>query len=286
MSHKFQTTDDATSSVQTGYYTSKCYYTSKFDLNSAYRSVSINTKSQQFTGLKFWLDGRFVYVRDTKLPFGSKLAPGIFHRLTQTVKRMREKRGFTALVVFLDDFFVCAPTLQECVEVMASLITLLRYLGFRINWNKVVDPAQCLTFLGIEIDTKQMFKRLPNAKKQALKVELYYFAKCKRASKKQLQSVAGKLNWAAGVLYCGGVFLRQILDAIRPLSAAHHKCVISPAIRLDVQWWTKFMSTFNGCSLILDALPATSLSTDACDVGAGASYEGDWFYCNWSADCP
>ena len=91
MSHKFQTIDNATSSVQAG------YYMSKVDLKSAYRYVSINTESQQFTGLKFWLDDRFVYVRDTKLPFGSKLATGIFHRLTQTVKRMMEKRGFTAL---------------------------------------------------------------------------------------------------------------------------------------------------------------------------------------------
>ena len=46
------------------------------------------------------------------------------------------------------------------------------------------------------------------------------------------------------------------------------------------------MSIFNDCSLILDALPATSLSTVACDVGAGAYYEGHFFYCNWSADCP
>ena len=119
-----------------------------------------------------------------------------------------------------------------------------------------------------------------------MKVELDYFAKRKRSSKKQLQSLAGKLNWAAGVIYTGRVFLRRILDAIRPLSAEHHKCVISPAIRLDIKWWTNFMSIFNGCSLILDALPATSFSTDACDVGAGAYYDGDWFYCTWSADCP
>ena len=46
------------------------------------------------------------------------------------------------------------------------------------------------------------------------------------------------------------------------------------------------MSIFNGCSLILDALRATSLSIDVYDVGAGAYYEGDWFYCNLSADCP
>ena len=119
---------------------------------------------------------------------------------------------------------------------MASFIMLLRYLGFRINWNKVVDPAQCITFLGIEIDTKQMCKRLPNEKMEALKVELDYFAKRKRASKKQLQSLAGKLNWATGVIYGGRVFLRRILDTIRPLSV--HTTYVS--------YHQQFASTYSG----------------------------------------
>ena len=94
-SKRFQTIDDATSLVQPG------YYMAKVDLKSAYRSVSISEESQQFTGLKFVLNDQVVYLRDTKLPFGSKLAPGIFHRLTQAVKRMMIRRGFTAVVVYL-----------------------------------------------------------------------------------------------------------------------------------------------------------------------------------------
>ena len=99
-------------------------------------------------------------MHDTKLPCGSRLAPGIFHRLTQAVRRMMERRGFT-VAVYLDDFFLCAPTLSEFALAMSILIKLLRSLGFQINWNKVVDPTQCIVFLGIEIDYRSMCKRLP-----------------------------------------------------------------------------------------------------------------------------
>ena len=116
---------------------------------------------------------------------------------------MMIRRGFTAVVVYLDDFFICAPTLNECIVAMNTLVALLRRLGFSINWDKVIDPIRCLTFLGIEIDTATMVKRLPSEKMLALKAELEVFAKRKRASKRQLQSLAGKLHWAAGVVYGG-----------------------------------------------------------------------------------
>ena len=39
------------------------------------------------------------------------------------------------------------------------------------------------------------------------------------------------------------------------------------------------MASFNGISLILAAVPVTSAFTDACNIGTGGFYEGDWFYC-------
>lgn len=279
-SQKFQTIDDATDLVHKG------YYMAKVDLKSAYRSVSINSDSQRYTGLQFSLNGRNIYMYDSKLPFGSRLAPGIFHRLTQAVKRMMVKRGFTAVVVYLDDFFVCESTADECAAAMATLVKLLRSLGFRINWNKVVDPTQRLTFLGIEIDTMAMCKRLPCDKMLALKETLLIFSHRKRATKKQLQSLAGSLSWAAGVVFGGRVFLRRIINAISSLTAASHKCIISLGVRLDIDWWNNCMNSFNGSSLILDDMPVTSVCTDACNVAAGGHFCGDWFYSSWEADWP
>ena len=76
----------------------------KVDLKCDYRYVKISGESQRFTGLKFAVGNQTIYMRDIKLPFGSRLAPGIFHRLTQSVKRMMAKRGFSAVVVYLDVF--------------------------------------------------------------------------------------------------------------------------------------------------------------------------------------
>ena len=148
-------------------------------------------------------------------------------RLTQSVKRMMARRGFTALVVYLDDFLICAPTMKECTTALSTLVSLLRHLGFCINWDKVVDPTRCITFLGIEINTETMSKRLPVDKLLALRSELQVFAKRKRACKRQLQSLAGKLSWAAKVVYGGRVFLRRIFDAISTLIAANHKRVLT-----------------------------------------------------------
>ena len=58
-----------------------------------------------------------------------------------------------------------------------------------------------------------MSKRLSLDKLLTLKLEMQVFVKRKRASKRQFQSLGGKLNWAAGVTYDRRVFLRRILGA-------------------------------------------------------------------------
>ena len=85
-------------------FTEGCFM-AKVDLKSAYRSVPISKYSQKVTGLRWQFDKRTVLLCDTKLCFGSRLAPGIFHRLTQAVKRMLKRRGLKAVVVYLDDIF-------------------------------------------------------------------------------------------------------------------------------------------------------------------------------------
>ena len=277
---KFSRVDDAAALVTKG-----CYM-AKVDLQSAYRSVKISDHSKQVTGLKWQFGGKTIYLRDTRLCFGSKLAPGIFHRLTQAVRRMLIRRGLKATVVYLDDFFIKADTLLECAEAMNILIALLRKLGFQINWKKVVDPSTRIIFLGIEIDSIAMCLRLPEDKLSQVRQELSLFLNRKRASKKQLQSLAGKLNFCASVVYGGRGFSRCIIDTINLLKEGSHKTILSASIKSDILWWHNFMASFNGRSMLLDKQPITSVFTDSCNVGAGAVYEGDWFYTNWQLDWP
>lgn len=109
-------------------------YFAKVDLKSAYRSIKISYHSQTVTGFAWNFNGKDVYLRDTKLPCGAKLSVGIFHRLTQAVKRMMERRGYDLLIVYLDDFLIIANSQEECAAELLCLIQLLRKLGFAIHW--------------------------------------------------------------------------------------------------------------------------------------------------------
>ena len=55
----------------------------KIDLKSAYRSVKISEQCQKLTGLKFSVNGQESHLYDSKLCFGARLAPSIFHLLSQ-----------------------------------------------------------------------------------------------------------------------------------------------------------------------------------------------------------
>lgn len=168
---KYQTIQDAVELLSPNAYLAKC------DLKSAYRSVPISKFSRKATGLK-WIfvgDSKPTYITDSALPFGSSLAPQIFSRLTQAVRRMMKRRGYR-IIAFLDDFLICEKTKERCKEALQTLMALLRKLGFAINYNKVVMPTQKLCFLGINICSKSFTLEFPQNKVEKFMDILVQFA--------------------------------------------------------------------------------------------------------------
>ena len=222
---------------------------------------------------------------DTRLPCGGRRAPGIFHRVSQSVKSMMAKHGFTAVVVYLDDFLVVGKTQAECLAAFEYLLQLLRDLGFSISWRKVVKPTTRLIFLGIELDTVRQCMSLPASKLVELQDLVTQFQKCVRASKRQLQQLADKLNWACRVVYGGRTFLRRILDTMNLLVKPSAQCKLTPDFYADIQWWCDFLQTFNGKHLFLSQ-NRVEVATDACPMAARAVFSGDWLYNNFGCESP
>ena len=264
------------------------YYMAKIDLKSAYRSVKIDSESQQFTGMKwcFNADQEPTYLVDERLPFGSKASPSIFHRITQAVKRIMQERFGTKLVVFLDDFLIISPSKEDCNIHMSRLISLLRSLGFSINWSKVCPPSTKMVFLGIEIDSCTMQLKLPADKVQEYCAYLVSFLQKTCASKRQLQSVAGKLNFAAQVVRGGRCYLRRLLTAINYLKQGHHKSKINAGIKADIQWWLDCIKVFNCRNILPTGNNIHVVRVDASGTGCGFQFGGDWGYVNWELDFP
>ena len=168
---------------------------------------------------------------------------------------------------------------------LPPLIGLLRKLGFNISWKKVVGPTQHITFLGVDIDTQSCTLSLGQDKVKKLLNKLELFQQRKRASKQQLQSLAGSLNWATFCIRGGKFFLRRILDAQTNLKHKHHKAKLTKAFHADLQWWISFLAVFNG-TVYLNELSTQHVYVDACNKAAGAFYNGDWHYTVFEKDIP
>ena len=76
-------------------------------------------------------------MKNTRLLFEAALSPGIFNRLSKAVKRIKAKKGFDLIIVYLDDFFIIADSETVCAQALSTLIQLLRKLGFCIHQGKV-----------------------------------------------------------------------------------------------------------------------------------------------------
>lgn len=278
---KFQTLRDACKLAKSG------YWCAKVDLQAAYRSVCIHPENYQVTGLKwvFGDDKTPTYLFDSRLPFGSNVGPAHFHRISQAVRRCMIRRGMSGVVAYIDDFLLATETKEECEKMLFTLIRLLRELGFNISWKKVVGPTQRITFLGVDIDTQACTLSLGNDKIQQLRQKLQQFQRKQRASKQQLQSLAGSLNWASCVVRGGRFFLRRILDAQKPLQQQKHKTRLTKAFHEDLQWWLSFLTVFNG-TVYFHQHATQHVYVDACNTAAGAFYQSDWVYTCFEKDIP
>lgn len=263
------------------------YYCAKIDLKSAYRSVPIHPGDYNATGLQWIFEGDSepTFFFDTRLPFGSNKAPSHFNRLSQAIRRCMVRRGFKGVVAYIDDFFICAPTYEECKKWMFVLLKLLRKLGFSISYKKVVGPTQQLTFLGLQINTVDSTLTLSETKLQKLKQQLSEFSAKTRATKQQLQRLAGSLNYATQAVRGGRFFLRRILDAMQHLKHARHKARLSAEFHSDIQWWLSFLTVFNG-TVYYSSIEKEHVHVDACNAAAGAFWCGHWKYLVFDHDLP
>ena len=260
-------------------------YMAKVDLAMAYRSVRTHPSNHAATGIKwnFRNSGVDTYMVDKRLPFGAKRSPEIFNELSQAVRRIMSSKGFPGIVVYLDDFLVIAKNKHDCHVALTTLMSLLRKLGFAINYGKVEGPTQRLVFLGIVLDTVQMTLELPDDKMHEFRLQLINIRNKSKVCKRQLQSLLGKLNWATQVIIGGRTFLRKIIDAITALKAPWHRTRITRDLRQDIDWWLNFMHVFNGRMPMMDNRPITPVYIDACSVAAGAYHNGDMVYTPWAS---
>lgn len=253
----------------------------KLDIRNAYRVLPVHPDDRWLLGMR-WEDALYV---DTALPFGLRSAPKIFTGVADAVEWIAKREGVDSVLHYLDDYLVVGhPDSDECARFLSTLISLCARLGLPIASEKLVGPICVLAFLGIEIDTLNMQLRLPHAKLVELRTLIRSWLGRKACSKRELQSLTGKLQHACKVVKPGRSFLRRMFELLGGIRKAHHQVRLNLSFRSDLVWWDTFLESWNGVSVLRrQRSPDQHLFTDAAgSFGCGGLWNGNWFQHQWS----
>jgi len=180
---------------------------------------------------------------------------------------------------YLDDFAGVSPPSTANKDFL-FLGEMLSNLGLEEATSKSIEPSTRMEFLGIVFDSVKMTIEVSISRVQEINNLLQTWYIKRSASKRDLQSLIGKLQFVAKCVVPGRLFISRILDLLRGLKQPQHRRRLTAEFRKDIGWWLKFLSHFNGVSIMLDQQwlsPDSVVSTDACLKGGGGWLEGEFF---------
>jgi hypothetical protein len=274
----------------------KLIWLCKIDIKAAYRLVPVHPDDWHLLGMQW--RGKYYY--DPVLVFGLASACQQWERVATAAHWIAKHHLKLDLMIhYIDDYLLISVGSAELAETqLKALLKLFDMLGLPISLEKLEGPTHVLCFLGIQIDTRSMTVALDSVRLSYVQSLLSDWMKMDRASIQQLQSLTGTLNFCCKVIRAGRVFLRRLINLTtywiakyakspRPAQSAVTSLHPLPdSVKLDIQWWSTYMSQFNGTMSIYpttwDESADMNIATDAGQAGYGAVFGKQWFHGTWT----
>ena len=216
---------------------------------------------------------------------GLRSSAQICQRITTAVCYMYFQMGFSS-VNYLDDFGG-AEILEHAQKAYECLGELLNSCGLEESKKKSVEPTNRMTFLGVTFDTVSMTLEVTPERVVEISLLVQSWLRKKKASLKELQCLLGKLHFISSCVRPGRVFVNRLLLWLRTAfpenSTGNHRVFrnIPNYVLKDLRWWERYLSKFNGISMMSMgnwSAPDEMLSCDACLLGMGAISKNQFFH--------
>jgi hypothetical protein len=216
----------------------------KRDLKQAYRQFPVDPLDYKFLGYSW--DGRLYF--DTVLTMGLRSAAMACQRSTNAVAWLCSDAGLTVLN-YLDDF-IGVEHPDSAQAAFTKLGHLLSALGLVESTAKASPPADVMVCLGVEFNTTALTLSVSRDRLVELEELLLQWLHKKSTSKRDLQSLIGKLAFVSKCVRQSRLFLSRILHCLRQLKFNHHHINLTAEFRKDILWWCRFLRSYNGVSMI------------------------------------
>ena len=247
----------------------------KRDLSRAYRQLKVDPFDYRLLGFQ-WRDKWYF---DLALPFGLRSAAQACQRTTNALSYILKGKGID-IINYVDDLACVASSRDDAVLKGAMMDSIISESGLSLAHKKSVTATQEMTFLGIKFNSAKLTMEVTEERLLEIQEELGLWSNKRRATKKEIVSLAGKLLFIAKCCKHGRCLLSRILHVLRTLKRPSHVAHLNAEFRKDVQWWNEFLPHFHTVSIINCAswsLPDATIATDACLRGGGGTFGKRYF---------
>ena len=255
----------------------------KIDIKSAYRCIPVAPADWPLLG--FTWNGQYYF--DTCLPFGLSSSCKIWELFASHAHwLLHYELSIKQCVHYIDDYLLVSSSKQQGQLQLKAALKLFEQLGLPVALDKLEGPCTQLVFLGIQIDTQSMKMSLDETRINDLKLMLVQWEKKTTASKNELQSLIGILNFATKIIRPGRTFTRRLIDHMVTVPDDKHQHALPAYVQPDLHWWQTWLEHWNGQRHIHDKHWTRAvdmhLYTDACTTGYGAVIGNEWIAGTWS----
>ena len=181
------------------------------------------------------------------------------------------------LLNYVDDF-VGAEEKQRAWRAYHFLTSLLENLKVDTAQDKIVAPTTRLEFLGITFDSETMTMEIPQDKLRQIKIELTTWFMKTSATRREVESLIGKLQFLAKCIRAGRIFIARLIQWLKGMDRTGRYTIPLEA-RKDITWWARCAEEHNGISLMwLASEPVIDevIASDASGQGFGATYDNQY----------
>ena len=184
---------------------------------------------------------QFYYV-SVRLAFGCRSSPKLFDSIAQAISWIASNNyGIETIFHLLDDFLtIDTPDMCAGQRTMALLTMLFSRLNVPLAKHKCIGPADCLEYLGIILDSKNMVARLPMDKVQRIIKFIETLLGKSNCTKKELLQLLGHLNLTSRVILPGRSFVSYLISLSATVSNLHHHVYLDRHCQQDLLKWHRF----------------------------------------------
>ena len=248
-------------------------YLYKTDLARGYRQLRVDPVDWPYLSFRH---GEHHFM-DICPPFGLRSSAMAMQRISQAIVHLHHRRGYISRA-YIDDFGGVEPKHDRADKALTALQGIMDLLGVEQAQSKICPPTQQMIWLGIYFDTLAMSMSIPKEKMEEIMACLGEWGDKQRATKKEIQSLLGLLNFVASVAPLTRLFTNRMLDALReaPQSRASS---LSHQFKQDIKFFEELLPLFNGRKIMGKAvLPYQhQVELDACLTGCGAVAGSEYY---------